>query len=221
MPVSQTSATSAVELLAMGLDEGGQVLGAHLLLALDQHGDADGQRAGDDLLGAAGLDEGHDLTLVVAGAAGDDELAAGPAGGDARLERRGLPQRSADRPAARRNGRRTARGGGCRRGACRSPPDVRRSRARSPRSRGPSGRPRSSRRRARHSAACSGSVEIEAIRRKREQALQAAVEFAVDGVEDSVQLRHQAAPVMSSDPIPNFADHVILRTSGGAPLANR
>ena len=68
-----------------------QVLRAALLLALDHGGDRQRQLAGDRLEGAAGLDEGHGLAFVVAGAARDDDLAAARQRLDARLERRGLP----------------------------------------------------------------------------------------------------------------------------------
>ena len=67
------------------------MLGAHLLLAFDQDDDIDRQRPGDDLVGAARLQEGHDLAFVVAGAAGDDVLGAASGGGDARFERRRHP----------------------------------------------------------------------------------------------------------------------------------
>ena len=51
-----------------------------------------GQRARDRLAGPAGLDEGHHLALVVAGAAGADDLAPVRQRRHPRLERRRLPQ---------------------------------------------------------------------------------------------------------------------------------
>ena len=50
------------------------------------------QLAGHRLEGAAGLDEGHHLAFVVAGAARDDDLAAVGQRRDARRERRRVPQ---------------------------------------------------------------------------------------------------------------------------------
>src|SRR6202007_2673718 len=50
------------------------------------------QRSGDGLVGAAGLDEGHHLALVVAGAARHDDLAAVGRGANPRRKRRLLPQ---------------------------------------------------------------------------------------------------------------------------------
>ena len=82
----------AAQLGGVVAHEAEQVLGAALLLALDHHGDIQRQRAGDRLEGAAGLDEGHGLAFVVAGAAGDDDFAATIERLDARLERRRLPQ---------------------------------------------------------------------------------------------------------------------------------
>ena len=54
-----------LQLVLVGLDEFGQELRAVLLRALDQEGDVDRQRARHGLPGAAGLDEGHHLALVV------------------------------------------------------------------------------------------------------------------------------------------------------------
>ena len=67
-----------------------------------------GQRARHGLPGAAGLDEGHDLALVVAGAARADDLAPIRQRRHAAARRAASPRGPADRPAARRNGRRTA-----------------------------------------------------------------------------------------------------------------
>ena len=80
---------------------------AGLLLALEQHADVAGQAA-VLVEGAARLDEGHQLALVVGGAARDDALAARrPPPAAARTAASSTAP--ADRPAARRNGRRTAR----------------------------------------------------------------------------------------------------------------
>jgi hypothetical protein len=68
-----------------------QIPRAALLLALDHGGDRQRQLAGDRLEGAAGLDEGHRLAFVVAGAARDNDLAAAGQRFDARFERRRLP----------------------------------------------------------------------------------------------------------------------------------
>ena len=76
--------------LGVGGEEGGQRGRAGLLLALEQDGDVAGQAAiGAE--GAAGLEEGHQLAFVVAGAAGDDALAARSVG-EPRLERRRRPK---------------------------------------------------------------------------------------------------------------------------------
>jgi hypothetical protein len=80
------------ELVLVGFDERHEILGADLLLTFDQEGDVDRQRAGHFLPGATGLDEGHDLALVVLGAARDDDLAAVGVVGDDRLERRTVPE---------------------------------------------------------------------------------------------------------------------------------
>ena len=82
----------ALELGGIVAHEAEQVFRAALLLALDQHGDVERQLAGHRLEGAAGLDEGHGLAFVVAGAARDDDLAPAVERLDARLERRRLPQ---------------------------------------------------------------------------------------------------------------------------------
>ena len=109
MPVSQTRTTSALQLVLVRLDPFGQELRAVLLRALDQERDADRQLAGHRLPGPAGLDEGHHLPLVVAGAARGDHLAAVGQGRDPAARRAASPTGRAGRPAARRNGRRTAR----------------------------------------------------------------------------------------------------------------
>ena len=81
-----------LELGGIVLDEFEQMLRAALLLALDHHGDRQRQLAGDRLERPAGLDEGHGLAFVVAGAARHDDLAPVRQRFDARLERRGLPE---------------------------------------------------------------------------------------------------------------------------------
>src|SRR6185437_2084898 len=68
------------------------MLRAALLLALDHGGDRQRQLAGDRLVGAASLDEGHGLAFIVAGPARDDDFAPPSQRLDARLERRGLPE---------------------------------------------------------------------------------------------------------------------------------
>ena len=131
------------------------MLRAALLLALDHHGDVERQLAGDRLEGAAGLDEGHGLAFVVAGAARDDDFAPAVERFDARLERRRLPQiERVDRlhvvMAVEQDARRLPARLGRRRlpsGSCRSRPDGRRSDARWSRSRGRADPPRHARRR--------------------------------------------------------------------------
>ena len=76
-----------LERVPVGRHEGGQGRRARFLLALEQHRDLAGQAAGL-AEGAAGLDEGHELTLVVGRAPGDDPLAVLQLG----LERIGGPQ---------------------------------------------------------------------------------------------------------------------------------
>ena len=108
-PVSQTSTRSACQLLAVLARKPGSEGEPHSSSPSSITDDRDRQLAGDGLPGAHRREEGHQLTLVVLGAARDDHLAVGLVGGDARLERRRLPQIRRDRPAARRSGRRTAR----------------------------------------------------------------------------------------------------------------
>ena len=72
---------------------------------------ATGQAPGHALPGPHRLEEGHELALVVLRAARDDHLAVDLVGGEARLERRRSSTARADRAAARRSGRRTARAG--------------------------------------------------------------------------------------------------------------
>ena len=98
-----------MQLVLVRLDPFGQELRAVLLRALDQERDADRQLAGHRLPGPAGLDEGHHLPLVVAGAARGDHLRGRPAGSRSSARRAASPRGPAGRPAARRNGRRTAR----------------------------------------------------------------------------------------------------------------
>ena len=148
--VSQTSSQVRLQRLGVGGEEGGQGDRAGLLLALEQHGDV-ARQAAIGAEGAAGLEEGHQLAFVVAGAAGDDARTARPVG-EARLERRGRPQAPAGRPAGRRNGRRTARS--ARRGSSpwprRRPSAGRRCRGGPPRSRDRRVPASASRRRARN-----------------------------------------------------------------------
>ena len=79
---------------------------AGFLLAFDEECDMAGQIAGF-LEGAAGFDEGHELTLVVGDAAPDDPLA-GFGLDEARLEGRAFPTNRAGPAAGRRNGRKRA-----------------------------------------------------------------------------------------------------------------
>ena len=81
-----------LHLLAVLGQEPRQRRRAALLLALEQHGDGDRRGAGHAPPGPHRLEEGHQLALVVLGAARHDDLAVGLVGGDARLERRRLPQ---------------------------------------------------------------------------------------------------------------------------------
>jgi hypothetical protein len=69
-----------------------EIFRSDFFLALDDDGDVDRQRTGHGLPGPAGLDEGHQLTLVVFGTARDDDLAAVGMVGNHRLERRTMPQ---------------------------------------------------------------------------------------------------------------------------------
>ena len=114
MLVSQTSARSCLSSAALLLDEAEQVLRAAFLLALDHHGDRQRQAAGDRLEGAQRLDEGHHLAFVVAGAARHDDLAAVRQSSRCAARTAASPTGRADRPAARRSGRRTARAAPCR-----------------------------------------------------------------------------------------------------------
>ena len=108
MLVSQISAEVGAELVGVRLQERRQARAAGFLLALEQHGDRDRQPARHRLPGAAGLDEGHQLALVVGGAAAADRLAAVGAGLDRRARTDRGPRAPAGRPAARRSGRRRA-----------------------------------------------------------------------------------------------------------------
>ena len=79
------------QLLRIGGHERRQVGAARFLLAFEQHGDARRQLAGHRLPGADRLDEGHQLALVVGGAARRDHLDA-VALDDLRLEGRRFPE---------------------------------------------------------------------------------------------------------------------------------
>ena len=92
MPVSHTSARSRRNSAALLAHEAEQVFRAALLLAFDHHRDVERKLAGHRLEGAASLDKGHRLALVVAGAARDDDFPPAVERLDARLERRRLPQ---------------------------------------------------------------------------------------------------------------------------------
>ena len=147
MLVSQISAMSARELVQVGVEERRQVDAARFLLALEQHRDRERQLAGHRLPGAAGLDEGHQLALVVGGAAADQHLRAVRAGDDLRVERIVLPElERVDRlhvvVAVEQHRRAVAR-----RAGGRPPSDGRRCRAPRRRSRSRAGRRRATRRR--------------------------------------------------------------------------
>jgi hypothetical protein len=92
MPVSQTSGEIRLELGSVLLEERHEILRADLLLALDQDRDVDRQRTRDLLPGPAGLHKGHQLALVVLGAARDDDLASIGVIGDHGFERRTMPE---------------------------------------------------------------------------------------------------------------------------------
>ncbi len=109
MPVSQTSATSAFERIRVLREKRRQRRRADLLLALEQDRDLAGRPAelGE---GAAGLDEGHQLTFVV-GRASRRRSASRSARLRASARRAGCAKDSAGPAAARRNGHRRARAG--------------------------------------------------------------------------------------------------------------
>ena len=90
MPVSQTSATSARSSSTFALRKGTRLGLPDSSSPSNRIDTLAGSDAGDRLPGPAGLDEGHQLSLVVGGAAGDDPLRAVDRF-DARLERRRLP----------------------------------------------------------------------------------------------------------------------------------
>ena len=69
-----------------------EILRSDFLFALDDDGDVERQRARDRFPGPAGFDEGHQLALVVLGAARDDDLSSVGMGGDFRLEWRTMPE---------------------------------------------------------------------------------------------------------------------------------
>src|SRR4051794_19132079 len=82
----------SLKLVLVGFDEGHEVLRADFFLAFDQESDVDRQRPRHPLPGAAGFDEGHDLALVVLGAARHDDLATIGMVGHNRLEWRTVPE---------------------------------------------------------------------------------------------------------------------------------
>ena len=81
-----------LQLIPDRLHERHEILRADFFFAFDQDRDIDRQRSRHLLPGAAGLDEGHQLSLVVLGAARNDDLAAIGVIGDDRLERRTVPE---------------------------------------------------------------------------------------------------------------------------------
>ena len=91
-PVSHTSARSAVTSLPCLARKPGSDGEPHSSSPSISTLMASGSAPGDALPGPHRLDEGHQLALVVLGAARHDHLAVGLVGGEARLERRRLPQ---------------------------------------------------------------------------------------------------------------------------------
>ena len=164
MPVSETITASAGEPVGVRLDQGAEVRGAGLLLALDQQLEVDGGggTAGGGEVGphAEGVEE--DLPLVVGGAARVQAAVADP------------PARTA-RCASRPRGRRAARRGGRRRARW-ARPGRRRATRRRPRARRRSPRPRRRGSRSpvslaashsalrRTSSACAGSADTDGMR---------------------------------------------------------
>ena len=65
-----------LQLLGICREERDHARARRFLLALEQHGEVDRQPAGHRHPGARRLDEGHELALVVLGAARDDPLLA-------------------------------------------------------------------------------------------------------------------------------------------------
>ena len=161
--VSQTSSRSAFSVLGVARQEGGQGRRPSLLLALEQHADVAGQPA---VLaeGPAGLDEGHQLPLVVGRAAADDALARS-APFRAAARRAAFSTDRAGRRAERRNGHRTAHA--ARRASwpwpSPSPSAGPASAPWGPRSRSRRARGRASRRRGRNRGNAPGCAEIEGI----------------------------------------------------------
>ena len=81
-----------LEVRLVRFEERHEILRTDLLLALDDDGDVDRQRSRDLLPGAARLDEGHQLALVVLGAARDDDLSPVGVIGHDGLEWRTVPE---------------------------------------------------------------------------------------------------------------------------------
>ncbi len=92
MPVSQTRAKSALSSCLFCFEKRNEVFRSDFLFALDDDGDVDRQRTRDLLPGTAGLDEGHQLALVVLGAARDDDLSPVGVIGDDGFEGRAVPE---------------------------------------------------------------------------------------------------------------------------------
>jgi hypothetical protein len=81
----------AAQFLGILREEGLEAGAARFLLPLQDHRHADRQAASDCFPGTAGLDEGHQLPLVVSSTAGADAFPAIRPGFDQRLERRRRP----------------------------------------------------------------------------------------------------------------------------------
>ena len=81
-----------LEVVLVRFEKRNEILRSDFLLALDDDGDVERQRTGHGFPGPAGLDEGHQLALVVLGAARDDDLSSVGMVGDGGLERRTMPE---------------------------------------------------------------------------------------------------------------------------------
>ena len=81
-----------LEVVLVRFKKRNEILRSDFFFALDDDGHVDRQRAGHGFPGPAGLDEGHQLALVVLGAARDDDLSPVGMVGDGRLEWRTVPK---------------------------------------------------------------------------------------------------------------------------------
>src|SRR5947209_4763171 len=69
-----------------------EILRADFFFTFNDHGDVDRQRPGHGFPGPAGFDEGHQLALIVLGAARNDDFASIGVRGNRGLERRTVPK---------------------------------------------------------------------------------------------------------------------------------